>query len=165
MKNYWPFGIFLLAMVVVGLIILTIKTAITNPVELQSMCQRKAQEIDANINEITKKREAFLQKYNIAFEGALQQDTKTFRQVFIRLNDKMSGKIETNAKVSFFLTRPNTTREDQNLGEGELVEGLWQSKTFEVRNPGRYQSEALVEVGEDSICIAQEYFIQSIDSK
>ena len=27
MKNYWPFGIFLLAMVVVGLIVLTIKVA------------------------------------------------------------------------------------------------------------------------------------------
>lgn len=165
MKNYWPFGIFLLTMVVVGLIVLTIKTAVTNPVELQSMCQRNSQEIDANINEITKKREVFLQKYNIAFEGALQQDTKTFRQIFMRLSDKMSGKIETNAKVSFFLTRPNTTREDQNLGEGELVDGLWQSETFEVRNPGRYQSEAFVEVGEDSICISQEYFIQSIDSK
>lgn len=165
MKNYWPFGIFLLTMVVVGLIVLTIKTAITNPVELQGMCQRNSQEIDANINEITKKREVFLQKYNIAFEGALQQDTTSFRQVFMRLSDKMNGKIETNAKVSFFLTRPNTTREDQNLGEGELVDGLWQSKTFEVRNPGRYQSEAFVEVGEDSICISQEYFIQSTDVK
>ncbi|WP_297813720.1 hypothetical protein [uncultured Helicobacter sp.] len=161
MKNYWPFGIFLLAMVVVGLIVLTIKIAITNPVELQNMCQRNSQEIDENINEITKMREAFLKKYHIAFEGALQQDIKSFRQIFVRLSDKTSGKIETDAKVRFFLTRPNTTKEDQILGEGELVEGLWQSKSFEVQKSGRYQGEALVEVGEVSICITQEYFIQN----
>ena len=37
-KNYWPIGIFLLAMVVVGLIVLTIKTALNNPVEMKAMC-------------------------------------------------------------------------------------------------------------------------------
>ncbi|TLD88168.1 hypothetical protein [Helicobacter sp. MIT 05-5294] len=160
MKNYWPLGIFLLAMVVVGLIILTIKVAITNPVELQSLCQRNSQDIDANINEITQKNEMFLKKYNVSFEGALEQEIQSFRQVFVRLSNKANNKIETNAKVSFFITRPHTTKEDQILGEGELVDGLWQSKTFEVQNLGRYQSEALVEVGEDSICISQEYFIQ-----
>lgn len=160
MKNYWPFGIFLLAMVVVGLIVLTIKVAVTNPVELQSICQRSSQEIDANINEIVKSRESFLNKYNVSFEGALQQDTKSFRQIFLRLSNKKNGKIETDAKVSFFLTRPNTIKEDKNLGEGELVEGLWQSQSFEVQKEGRYQSEALIEIGEDSICVTQEYFIQ-----
>ena len=50
MKNYWPFGIFLLAMVVVGLIVLTIKVAITNPVELQGVCQQSSQYIDENSN-------------------------------------------------------------------------------------------------------------------
>ncbi|MDE5925984.1 MAG: hypothetical protein K2G68_04635, partial [Helicobacter sp.] len=64
MKNYWPFGIFLLAMVVVGLIVLTIKVAVMNPVELQSICQRSSQEIDANINEIVKRRESFLNNYH-----------------------------------------------------------------------------------------------------
>lgn len=59
-------------MVVVGLIVLTIKVAITNPVELQSVCQRNSQEIDANINEISKKREIFLRKYEIAFEACVQ---------------------------------------------------------------------------------------------
>ena len=39
MRNYWPLGIFLLSMVVVGMIVLTIKVALTNPVELQGVCQ------------------------------------------------------------------------------------------------------------------------------
>lgn len=59
-KNYWPLGIFLFALVVVGLIVLTIKTAITNPVELQRMCQRSSQDVDENINEITKLQTEFL---------------------------------------------------------------------------------------------------------
>lgn len=165
MKNYWPFGIFLLAMVVVGLIVLTIKVAVMNPVELQSICQRSSQEIDANINEIVKSRESFLNKYNVSFEGALQQDTKSFRQIFLRLSNKINGKIETDAKCKFFsYTTKYYVKEDKNLGEGELVEGLWQSQSFEVQKEGRYQSEALIEIGEDSICVTQEYFIQkSID--
>lgn len=77
MKNYWPFGIFLLAMVVVGLIVLTIKVAITNPVELQGVCQQSSQYIDENSNAITQMRNRILKQYNIAFEGALQQDSQT----------------------------------------------------------------------------------------
>ena len=105
-------------------------------------------------------RNRILSQYNIAFEGALQQDLREFRQIFLRIKEKESGKLETNAKVQFFLTRPNTTREDRILGDAELVEGLWQSHSFEVEKPGRYQSEALVEIGGDSICVTQEYFIQ-----
>lgn len=160
MKNYWPFGIFLLAMVVVGLIVLTIKVAITNPVELQGVCQQSSQYIDENSNAITQMRNRILKQYNIAFEGALQQDLQSFRQIFLRIKDKESGKLETNARVQFFLTRPNTTREDRILGDAELVDGLWQSSSFIVEKPGRYQSEALVEIGKDSICVTQEYFIK-----
>ena len=160
MRNYWPLGIFLLSMVVVGMIVLTIKVAVTNPVELQGVCQQSSQYIDENSNDITQMRNRILSQYNIAFEGALQQDLREFRQIFLRIKEKESGKLETNAKVQFFLTRPNTTREDRILGNAELVEGLWQSNSFEVEKPGRYQSEALVEIGGDSICVTQEYFIQ-----
>lgn len=160
MRNYWPFGIFLLAMVVVGLIVLTLKVAISNPVELQGMCQRNSQYIDENANEIAQMRTRLLGEYNIAFEGALRQDLKSFRQMFIHISDKKDGKIITDAKVEFFLTRPNTAKEDRNLGSGELVDGLWQSEYFEVKKQGRYQGEALVEIDDNFVCIMQEYFIK-----
>lgn len=35
-------------------------------------------------------------------------------------------------------------------------------EAFGVQKPGRYQSEAWVEVGGDSICISKEYFIQNL---
>lgn len=160
MRNYWPFGIFLLAMVVVGLIILTIRVAVSNPLELQGMCQKNSQYIDENSNKISQMRTRLLAEYKISFEGALRQDLKSFRQMFIRISDKKDEKIITNAKVEFFLTRPNTTKEDRILGNGELVDGLWQSESFEVQKQGRYQGEALVEIDNDFICIMQEYFIR-----
>ncbi|WP_299546249.1 hypothetical protein [uncultured Helicobacter sp.] len=160
MKNYWPLGIFLLAMVVVGLIVLTLKVAISNPVELQGVCQQNSQYIDENANAIAQMRARLLNQYHIVFEGATKQSPKEFRQIFLRISDKTNEKIITNAKVKFFLTRPNTTREDKALGNGELVDGLWQSEYFEVQKQGRYQSEALVEIGNDSLCITQEYLVK-----
>ena len=160
MRNYWPLGIFLLSMVVVGMIVLTIKVAVTNPVELQGVCQQSSQYIDENSNAITQMRNRILSHYNIAFAGALHHDLRAPRPISLRIQETARGKLETNAKVQVFLTRPNTTREDRILGDAELVEGLWQSHSFEVEKPGRYQSEALVEIGGDSICVTQEYFIQ-----
>lgn len=160
MRNYWPFGIFLLAMVVVGMIVLTIKVALTNPVELQGVCQQSSQYIDENSNSITQMRNRILNQYSITFEVALQQDLQSFRQIFLQIKDKESGKLETDAKVQFFLTRPNTTREDRILGNAKLVDGLWQSDSFALEKPGRYQTEALVEIGGDSICITREYFVK-----
>ncbi|WDL70270.1 hypothetical protein IP364_02190 [Helicobacter winghamensis] len=160
MKNYWPLGIFLLAMVVVGLIILTLKVAISNPVELQGICQENSQYIDENANTIAQMRARLLKQYNIAFEGAEEQSPNNFRQIFLRIRDKATGKIATEAKVKFFLTRPNTIQEDKILGNGELVDGLWQSDYFEVQKQGRYQGEALIEIGNDFVCIIQEYFIK-----
>lgn len=160
MKNYWPFGIFLLAMVVVGLIVLTLKVAISNPVELQGMCQQNSQYVDENANEIAQMRTRLLGQYNIVFEGAIEQTPRDFRQIFLRIREKMSGKIIANAEVKFFLTRPNTTKEDKMLGNGEFVDGLWQSGVFEVQQQGRYQGEALVKINDDSLCIVQEYFIK-----
>ncbi|AWI34670.1 hypothetical protein [Helicobacter apodemus] len=159
-KNYWPLGIFLFALVVVGLIVLTIKTAITNPVELQRMCQRSSQDVDENINEITKLQAEFLKKYVINFEGAREQTSKEFRQAFIRITSKENGTIQSNAKVNFYLTRPHTAREDRDLGKAEFVDGLWQSPSFSVESLGRYQIEAYVEIGKDSLCISKEYRIK-----
>ncbi|TLD81405.1 hypothetical protein LS70_007790 [Helicobacter sp. MIT 11-5569] len=160
MKNYWPLGIFLLAMVVVGLIVLTLKVAISNPVELQGMCQQNSQYIDENANAIAQMRTRLLRQYNIAFESIQDRNLNNFRQIFLRISDKIDEKIITEAKVEFFLTRPNTTKEDKTLGNGELVDGLWQSKYFEIQKQGRYQSEALVTIGDDSICVTQEYLIK-----
>lgn len=100
-KNYWPLGIFLFALVVVGLIVLTIKTAITNPVELQRMCQRSSQDVDENINEITKLQTEFLKKYVINFEGAREQTSKEFRQAFIRITSKKVEQYKVMLRLIF----------------------------------------------------------------
>ena len=159
-RNYWPLGIFLLAMVVVGLIFLTIKTAVSNPVELTRMCQMDSEEVDENINAITKKRQEFEKKYIADFEGAILQSPKEFKKFFLRVKNKENGKILTEGKVTFFLTRPHTTKEDRKLGSGELVDGLWESPIFSVENLGRYEAQALIEVGEDSMCLTREYMVK-----
>lgn len=159
-KNYWPIGIFLLAMVVVGLIVLTIKTALNNPVEMKAMCGMDSQYVDENINEITQKRQAFLEQYTIEFEGPKEQGLKEFKMAFVEIRNLKNQKLQTDAKVSFFLARPNTIQEDKTLGEGEFVDGIYQSPSFEVDKQGRWQVEAYVEIGEDSICLMQEYLIK-----
>ncbi len=159
-KNYWPIGIFLLAMVVVGLIVLTIQTALNNPVEMKGMCGMDSQYVDENINEITQKQQRFLKKYAINFEGAEEQSLSEFKMAFVGIRDLESQKPQIEAQVSFFLTRPNTTKEDRVLGQGELVDGIYQSPSFEVDKQGRWQVEVYAEVGEDSICLMQEYLVK-----
>lgn len=160
MKNYWPFGIFLLAMAVVALIALTIRVAILNPVEPQGICQQNSQYIDEHSNAIAQMRARLLERYEISFEGALQYELKDFHQLFLHISDKANGNSIVNAEVMFFLTRPNTTREDKNLGTGKFVDRLWQSEYFDVSKQGRYQGEAFVKIGNDSICVTQEYFVK-----
>ena len=159
-KNYWPIGIFLLAMAVVGLIALTLKIAISNPIELQGVCGQNSQFIDENANEIAKMRNKLLLQYSFVFEGESVQNLKDFNRISLRVNNKENGESLKDIQVKFFLTRPNTTQEDKDLGHGEFVNGMWQSCAFEVEKLGRYQSEALVEIGRDSICITKEYFVR-----
>lgn len=182
MRNYWPLGIFLLAMVVVGLIILTLKVAITNPVELQGMCGINSQEMDENANEIAKKRKEFLEKYqvNFAMQGKevfvkkkntqrsfMEIAKSNFTQLELLLRDinknPLQDEILKKVEIEFFLTRPHTTREDKRLGLGKFENGLWKSQEFVIDKDGRYQSEALVKIGEDSICITQEYSVLNVD--
>ncbi len=160
MKNYWPFGIFLLAMVVVGLITLTLKVAITNPVELQGMCQLSAQYIDENSNAITQMRNRLLSQYSFSFEGRLDPKKEAFKRLFLKIQTKDGQQVSGDVKVQFFLTRPNTNKENKNLGYGDFTNHLWQSASFDVEKKGRYQSEALVQIGADSICVVQEYFVR-----
>ncbi|CAM2892443.1 hypothetical protein [Helicobacter burdigaliensis] len=158
-KNYWPLGIFMLAMVVVGLIVLTLRMALTNPVEYTMMCGWKPQYVDENINEITIARNSFLQKYNVDFEGKMEPTKEEFRRLFVRLKDK-NDKIIQNANVEFFLTRPHTAKEDQNLGMGELVEGLYESKDFSIERLGKWEAQALIKIGKEYICITKEYKVK-----
>ncbi|MDA3968369.1 FixH family protein [Helicobacter ibis] len=162
-KNYWPMGIFLFSLVVVGMIILTIKTAINNPVEIQRMCGFTSQYVDENINEITIKRNEFLEKYNISFEGSRDVDFKSFTTTFVRIKDKVTNKIITDAEIKFYLTRPNTTRNDMELGVGELVDGLYQSPRFKVDIAGRWQMDALVRINDDYICISENYNVSKVE--
>ena len=159
MRNYWPLGIFLFILVVVGFIAFTIKIALQNPVELKAICQKKSQEIDANINTIVQAEQRFLKQYDIEFEGSYKQSTEEFRQAFLKILSKDKKPIN-HAKVHFYLTRPHTTKEDQDLGDGEFVDEIWQSPFFKVQNLGRYEIEASITIDDDSICIMQEYNIR-----
>ncbi|NLU35296.1 MAG: hypothetical protein GXX07_10075, partial [Wolinella succinogenes] len=50
-KNFWPLGIFLVTMTVVGMIIWTVNLALKNPVELDNSYMSYYQQVDSNINE------------------------------------------------------------------------------------------------------------------
>ncbi|MDD6055338.1 MAG: hypothetical protein PUB96_02185 [Helicobacteraceae bacterium] len=164
MKNYWPLGIFLFSLVVVGLIVLTLKTALSNPVELQKLCGFSSQRIDENANEIEIKRKAFLEKYAVGFledsAANIKLEAQNFHNLKLSLIDKENHAVP-EAKVTFFLTRPHTTKEDLDLGSGILNESfIYESKSFEALKKGRWIEQALVEVGEDSICVTNEVFLK-----
>lgn len=158
-RNYWPLGIFMLAMVVVGMIILTLKMALGNPVEYTTICGWKPQEFDEKNNEIMVAKSQFLQKYNVDFKGKIEPTKEEFKRLFVRVKNK-DNKIVQDAKVDFFLTRPHTAKEDKELGMAELVDGLYESKDFAVENLGKWEAQALIRINEDYICITKEYQVK-----
>ncbi|CAE09346.1 hypothetical protein WS0185 [Wolinella succinogenes] len=147
-KNFWPLGIFLVTMTVVGMIIWTVNLALKNPVELDNSYMSYYQQVDSNINEIQQEQKRFWGLYAIKpFSSKVEMNLP--QGVSIELLKRETQEGVEGAKVTFRLTRPHTAREDIDLGEGrEVGKGVYATPAIQFPKEGRWKLQAMIETSE-----------------
>lgn len=144
-RNFWPLGIFLVTMAVVGLIIWTVNLALKNPVELENSYMTYYQDVDGRINEIQRSEKHFWGIYELkglGYSFALSEP----KGITLRLVKREGGADVSGAKATFRLTRPHTAREDIELGEGiELEAGVYATPAITFPKPGRWKLQGRLE--------------------
>jgi len=152
--SYWPHMIVGFLFLAIGLGYWTIKTAISLPVQETNDYMMKYQEADININDIMTSKEAFDKDYTMSLSGIktiIMTDniySNRIQPELVVLSDginkfdyivkKRDGTIVKDAKVSFLLTRPHSTREDYMIEVIPYNGKYYQTPDINISKAGRY---------------------------
>lgn len=136
-RNYWPHAIVGGILLIVLACAWTIKIAIQNPVEMDTFYMEKYQKVDENINEIL----VLQKKFNAKFE--LGYSTEKFHMgdnsITIRLIDKQTSHVVSNADFTLLLSRPETNKENREFKATEVKNGTYTFGPLPITKPGRWQ--------------------------
>lgn len=141
----WPIGIGLAILCVVGLGAWTIVETGKEPVEESDIYMNKYQDVDNNANDFINAKIAFNKKYSIEYLGdKLNADNAKF---VYKITTK-DGTVVNNAKMKLIATRPQTHKQDMNLPDANVSNGVY---SFETKLPGvgRWDIMASIEIGTD----------------
>ena len=141
----------------IGMIVWTVKQAISIPVHESNNFMLKYQMADMNINEIITAKKRFDGKYTIELANAEllelskeeNNDNSKRKQAtpvklslgenhFSYLIKGKDGTVVNDANVTFLLTRPHSRNSDTLQTNVPFVEGHYQSKIVEIKDAGRY---------------------------
>ncbi len=143
-KSYWPEGITAIVLVVVGLIIWTVDIAISNPVSNEKKFGMKYQDVDENYNEIQKMQKDFLSAYKVeTLNSKLAIGSNKIEMRLVNIDKKPVQ----DAEVDIVLSRPHTDADNKPLGTPTYKDGIYESKSFEVKKEGRYRLVYNIKVG------------------
>lgn len=140
----WPIIIAVSTLMVIGFSIVTIKTAINNPVEMSDYGMQGYHAYDNDANDIINAKIAFDKKYAVTLVTSqiLENNTTLIYQV----TDK-EGNPVNDAKIEAVLTRPYTTKEDVNLSNPAVENGQYTFASVSLPKPGRWDILAKISVG------------------
>jgi len=146
-SNYWPHFIVGAIFAVAGLCVWTVKTAVNNPVELDSFYFDSYYNVDKDINNIILKQQAFDKKYSVDLpqknfvmgeENSLSVSVHTIK----------GQEAVNDANITVVVTRPDTSRFDKKPKLLSTKNGTYTFEPFPVEKPGRWQIMSKVTVGE-----------------
>jgi hypothetical protein len=162
-KTYWPHMIIGFLMLTIILSYWTIKAASSMPVQETNDYMMKYQESDININDILRSKQAFDHEYMIELldtetmvmtdnihSKRSQPDSVKLVSGVNRFSYKVStkeGKIVKDANVSFLLTRPHTTADDQMIETVMLQDDRYITPDINISKPGRYTLQMRAKIG------------------
>ena len=152
--SYWPHMIVGFLFLAIALGYWTIKTAISLPVQETNDYMMKYQKADININDILTSKEAFDKEYIISLSGIktmvmtdniysnkVQPELVVLSNGINKFNyivKKRDGIVVKDAKVSFLLTRPHSTREDKMIEVVPYNGKYYQTPDINISKAGRY---------------------------
>ena len=164
-NRFWFLFVMAILTFGIGMVIWTVKQAISIPVHESNNYMLKYQMADMNINEIMELEAKFNTKYKIELKNTsfinLETDlqntnAKRTQKKPIKLSkgansfdyaiSQKDGNVISNAKVTFLLTRPHS-RKDDNLEESiPFKKGFYKTKALELSKKGRYTLTLKVEI-------------------
>jgi nitrogen fixation protein FixH len=144
-NNYWPLGILGLLLFGVVLTLWTLYSASNNIVQMDNSYMANYHDVDKNYNELMAKKVEFNKNYILDLdELSLNLGKNTLN---VKIFSKDIQPIE-NAKVTALITRPHTVQSDMKIEDFQYLEdGEYKSKSFELKDKGRWQIILKVEVG------------------
>ena len=139
----WPYAISASIIFIFGAGIATIVVSTKLPVEISDTYMMSYQEADAKANEIITARIAFNKKYKIEYLNKNISTENT--SVRYRILDINSNPIN-NAKVKLVVTRPNNHKNDQEILNPTIENGIYTFSSIKLPLAGRWDFMAKVEI-------------------
>ncbi|CAA6812482.1 MAG: Unknown protein [uncultured Sulfurovum sp.] len=166
-NRFWFLFVMAILTFGIGMVIWTVKQAMSVPVHESNNYMLKYQMADMNINKIMELQAKFNAKYNIELQstsfinlevGLQNTNAKRAQKKPIKLTkgpnsfkylvSQKDGKIIEDAKVSFLLTRPHS-RVDDTLEElVSFNNNYYTTKSLNLSKKGRYTLQVKVQIGE-----------------
>ncbi|MFK5881378.1 MAG: hypothetical protein QM482_04105 [Sulfurospirillum sp.] len=136
-RNYWPHGILALIIAVVIGGILSVKTALENPVQESTYFMKTYQSVEDNAYELEKQKDEFDKNFQIIYSIARFKIGKN--KFAIKILDKTDHKPVNNADVEMLLTRYETNTLNKKLKPLKVINGTYIFKDLDIQKLGRWK--------------------------
>lgn len=141
----WPYAIGASIILIFGACVATIVVANKLPVEKSDTYMMGYHEADANANKLITARIAFDKKYKVKYiTDGIALDNSIIKY---RVTDLDSNPIN-NADIKVIVTRPNNHKNDQELINPSVDNGVYTFESIKLAQEGRWDIMAKINVGE-----------------
>jgi nitrogen fixation protein FixH len=142
----WPYAISISIILVFGACIATIMVAVKLPVEKSDTYMMGYHEANDRADEIIENRIAFDKIYKVEYiTDALSLDNTVLKY---RISD-VNGNAINEANVKAIITRPNNHKNDQELVDFVVNDGVYTFSSVTLPLEGRWDVMAKVKIGEN----------------
>jgi len=136
-RNYWPYAIISIILIVVIRGIFSIYVASKNPVQEETLFMEKYQTVDKNIHKLMADKSKFDKNFDIIYaDKKFVQGTNTF---YIKVQDKKTHKFIGNADITLLVTRPETNKFNQKMKPTKIEKDQYLFTNIQVHRPGRWR--------------------------
>lgn len=143
----WPYAIGASIILVFGACVATIVVTSYAPVQESDTYMMGYHEADAKANELLSAKIDFDKKYKI--EYVTETFTKDKSIIAYKVSDKESNPVN-DATIKVMLTRPSTHKNDQEINNPSVENGIYTFEAMALPEDGRWDIMAQVSVGEVS---------------
>jgi len=142
----WPYAISTAIILVFGACVATVMVAIKLPVEKSDTYMMGYQEANERADEIIKSRIAFNKKYTIEYiTDSLSSQSTVLKY---KVKDVNNNPIN-DATIKAIITRPNNHKNDQELLNPTVENGVYTFSSVSLPLEGRWDVMAKIEIGEN----------------
>ncbi|MDF1874148.1 FixH family protein [Sulfurimonas sp. SAG-AH-194-I05] len=146
-KKIWPYGISIAILLFFSAIVFSITFILSNtPVEKSNTYMMGYHHADILANDIIQDKIDFNKKYKVTYiTESLSQEGATLKYTVHDLD----GHSVNNATIKVVITRPDYNKDNQELVNPSIENGVYSFSNFTLASPGRWDIMAKITVGEE----------------